>query len=85
VDFDENARTTRRGRMLMIERLQAGWPVAAVADALGATAKTVRRWRDHFAAEASAGLADRSSRPHHCPARLNSYAEAEIEACAASA
>jgi hypothetical protein len=29
MDIHENARTTRHGRMLMIERLHAGWPVAA--------------------------------------------------------
>ena len=42
MDIHENARTTRHGRMPMIERLHAGWSVAAVADTLGVTAKTVR-------------------------------------------
>ena len=34
-DMHQNARTTRHSRMLMIERLQSGWPVAAVAAAWG--------------------------------------------------
>jgi transposase InsO family protein len=80
MDIHENARTTRHGRMLMIGRLQAGWSVTAVAETLGVSAKTVRKWRDRFAAEGAAGLADRSSRPRCSPTRLNSQAAAEIEA-----
>src|SRR5271168_2261761 len=80
MDIHENARTTRHGRMLMIERLQAGWTVAAVAQAQGVTARTVRKWRDRFSAEGEAGLADRSSRPHHSPTRLAGHEEEDIEA-----
>jgi transposase InsO family protein len=56
--------------MPMVERLAAGWPVAAVAAAAGVTTKTVRTWRDRFAAEGEPGLRDRSCRPHRSPARL---------------
>ena len=80
MDVHENARTTRHSRMLMIERLQAGWTPAGVARALGVAAKTVRKWRERFAAEGIAGLADRSSRPHGSPSRLDWQAEEEIEA-----
>ena len=80
MDVHENARTTRHSRMLMIERLQAGWTVAGVASALGVTAKTVRKWRDRFDAEGATGLIDRSSRPHHSPNRLDTLAEEEIVA-----
>jgi len=66
--------------MLMVERLRAGWSVADVAVAMGVTAKTVRKWRDRFAAEGEAGLRDRSSRPHQSPMRLAAAREAEIEA-----
>jgi transposase InsO family protein len=75
----QNARTTRHRRMLMIERLQGGWPVPAVAAALGVDPKTVRKWRDRYAAEGAAGLRDRSSRPHHSPTRLDAGVAAEIE------
>lgn len=80
MDSHENARTMPWGRMLMVERLAAGWSVAEVAAAAGVTTKTVRKWRERFAAEGEPGLRDRSSRPHLSPARLPAAAEAEIEA-----
>ena len=80
MDVHQNARTTPRGRRLMIRRLAEGWTIAAVAAAFGVDAKTVRKWRDRYVAEGEAGLADRSSRPHHSPTRLGEPAEAEIEA-----
>jgi transposase InsO family protein len=79
MDAHENARTTPHSRMLIVERLVAGWPVAAVAAALGTSPRTVRKWRDRFAAEGELGLRDRSSRPHRSPTRLSAAAEAEIE------
>ena len=78
MDVHQNARTTRRGRLLMIQRLAEGWSVAAVAAAAGVTPKTVAKWRDRHAAEGAAGLVDRSSRPHHSPTRLGTADEAEI-------
>jgi transposase InsO family protein len=80
MDAHENARTTPHSRMLIVDRLAAGWTVAAVAAALGTSPRTVRKWRDRFAAEGEPGLRDRSSRPHRSPARLPAAAEAEIEA-----
>ena len=50
MDVHHNARTTRHSRMLMVQRLAGGWTVAAVAAAQGVTAKTVRKWRDRYAA-----------------------------------
>jgi transposase InsO family protein len=79
MDIHENARTTPRSRMLMIERLEAGWPVAAVAEAFGVDARTVRKWRERYRVEGQVGLTDRSSRPHSSPSRLDAAAEAQIE------
>jgi transposase InsO family protein len=79
MDIHKNARTTHLSRMLIIERLKSGWTVPAVAEALGVTGKTVRKWRDRFDAEGADGLPDRSSRPHHSPTRLDSQVEQEIE------
>jgi transposase InsO family protein len=76
----QNAKTTRHSRRLMITRLESGWSVGQVAAALGVDPKTVRKWRDRYAAEGGAGLTDRSSRPHVSPTRLSDAAEAEIEA-----
>ena len=47
---------------------------------MGVDPRTVRKWRDRHAAEGEAGLAERSSRPHRSPTRLDEAAEAEIEA-----
>ena len=78
MDVHENARTTPRSRMLIVERLEAGSTVAAVASAFGVDGRTVRKWRDRFRVEGAAGLGDRSSRPHSCPFRLDAAAETEI-------
>ena len=75
----QNARTTPRSRSLIVQRLQNGWTVTAVAQALGLDPKTVRKWRDRFAAEGEAGLKDRSSRPHQSPTRLSQEATDQIE------
>ena len=80
MDIHKNARTLPHSRMLIVERLAAGWSVAAVAAAAGVTAKTVRKWRDRHAAGSATGLADRSSRPHRSPRRLDSADEDAIEA-----
>jgi transposase InsO family protein len=80
MDMHQNARTTPHSRMLIVERLAAGWTVVAVAAAVGVDPKTVRKWRDRFAAEGAAGLRDRSSRPHRSPTRLAEAAADEIAA-----
>jgi transposase InsO family protein len=79
MDAHENARTTPHSRRLIVERLEQGQSVSAVAAALGTTPKTVRKWRDRFATEGAAGLRDRSSRPHRSPTRLSVDQHAAIE------
>lgn len=59
--------------------LAEGWTVAAVAASFGIDPKTVRKWRGRHVAPGEAGLADRSSRPHRSPARLDRQAEDAIE------
>jgi len=80
MDSHENARTTPRGRMLIVRRLAEGQTVIAVAAAMGVTARTVRKWRDRFAAEGLPGLRDRSARPLCSPTRLPPETTARIEA-----
>ena len=55
------------GRLLIVQRHQAGWPQAHIAKAMGISRKCVKTWLDRYAAEGEAGLRDRSSRPHSCP------------------
>ncbi len=73
-----NARLTVHGRKLIVERRRDGWKQAHIAAAMGISRKTVRYWLDRFATEGEAGLADRSSRPHHCPIRTPAEIEAQI-------
>jgi transposase InsO family protein len=73
-----NARTTVHGRLLIVERYQAGWPKAHIAKAMGISRQCVAKWIDRFGAEGSAGLADRSSRPRTCPGRTAAQVEARI-------
>ena len=80
MDIHQNARTTPSGRRLMVRRLAEGWTIRAVAVAFGVDARTVRKWRDRFAAEGGIGLVDRSSRPRRSPSQLPDAAVAEIVA-----
>ena len=82
MDVHENARTTPRSRMLMMELLEADWTIAADAAAVGVDGRMVREWRDRFrAGRPRRSGVDRSSRPRCSPPlRLDTAAEAEIEA-----
>jgi transposase InsO family protein len=73
-----NARLTVQSRLKVIERLEAGWPQAHVADAMGISRATVAKWAKRFRDEGVAGLADRSSRPHHSPRMVSEAAAAGI-------
>ena len=48
MDIHKNARIRPLSRMLIIERLNGGWCVPEVAEAVGVTGKTVRKWRVRF-------------------------------------
>jgi transposase InsO family protein len=66
-----NARLTQFGRLLLVQRItELGWPPALAAESLGVSRATAYKWLDRYRAEGSAGLADRPSRPHHCPHAL---------------
>jgi len=73
-----NARLTERGRMIMVERIAAGRPIAHVAAEMGIARKTATKWWRRWLAEGPAGLADRSSRPGRCPHRTTSRLERQI-------
>jgi transposase InsO family protein len=62
-----NAPMTPRGRLIMIERIALGRPIAHVAAEMGVARKTADKWWRRWVAEGEAGLEDRSSRPHRCP------------------
>lgn len=64
-----NARLTVHGRRLAVERVHAGWRVADVAAQLGCSRTTIYKWLARYAAAGSAGLIERTSRPHRTPTR----------------
>jgi transposase InsO family protein len=71
---------TPRGRMIMIDRIVAGRPIAHVAAEMGVSRKTVDKWWRRWLAEGEPGLLDRSSRPHRCPHQTPARLEARIVA-----
>jgi transposase InsO family protein len=73
-----NARLTVHGRLLIVQRRQAGMPKSHIAAAMGVSRGCVKKWIDRFDQEGLAGLHDRSSRPHHSPSRISEELEQQI-------
>jgi transposase InsO family protein len=73
-----NARLTVHGRLLIVQRHQAGWPKAHIAAAMGVSRKCVRTWIERFSIEGEAGLRDRACRPHRTPTRTPVEVEERI-------
>jgi transposase InsO family protein len=64
MNVHKNARLTLHGRERIVWQVESGQRPAAVAKAAGVCPRTVRKWVDRYRREGSAGLQDRSSRPH---------------------
>ena len=73
-----NARLTPQGRLLLCQRIEAGWPVAQVAEAMGISRDRAYVWWRRYQAEGVTGLEDRSSRPRRCPTRTKPSRERRI-------
>lgn len=73
-----NAPMTPRGRMIMIERIASGRPVAHVAAEMGVSRKTANKWWRRWLNEGADGLEDRSSRPRRCPHQTPARVERQI-------
>ena len=73
-----NAPMTPRGRMILIERIESGRPIAHVAAEMGVSRKTADKWWRRWRTEGEAGLEDRSSRPHRCPHQTSVARERQI-------
>ena len=69
---------TPRGRMIMIERISSGRPIAHVAAEMGVSRKTADKWWRRWLTEGACGLEDRSSRPHGCPHQTSAARERRI-------
>ena len=78
MNIHRNARLTPKGREVLVGRLQRGERAEDVATAMGVSIRTVYKWRQRYRDEGLAGLADRSSRPAHSPARTAAPVEAAV-------
>jgi transposase len=76
----KNARLTPKGREVMLARLQAGQHQVDVAQAMGVSLTTVKKWLRRYRAEGLPRLLDRSSRPGRCPRQLPAGMRAQIVA-----
>jgi transposase InsO family protein len=73
-----NARLTPTGRLLLCQRIEAGWPVAHAAKSMGISRDRAYVWWNRYRAEGVAGLEDRSSRPRHSPTRTKASKERRL-------
>jgi transposase InsO family protein len=73
-----NARLTPAGRLVMVQRIAAGRPVAHVAAEMGVSRTTAWRWWRRWQVEGQAGLVDRSSIARTHPRRTPACTETRI-------
>ena len=73
-----NAPLTTRGRLILVERIASGRPVAHVAAEMGISRRTADKWWRRWLVEGEAGLEDRSSRPRRCPHQTPARLERRI-------
>jgi transposase InsO family protein len=64
MDIHKNARLTPLGRERLVNMVLSGQTPQAAGEAVGVCPRTVRKWVKRYQSEGSAGLQDRSSRPH---------------------
>jgi transposase InsO family protein len=79
MNIHKNARMTVHGRVLLIERIEAGWRVADAARAAGVSERTACKWLARHRAGGMAALNDRRPVAARCPHRLPPERIAQIE------
>jgi transposase InsO family protein len=74
-----NAPLTETGRLRLARCVvEDGWPVRRAAERFQVSHTTAARWAARYRQLGPAGMADRSSRPRHSPARLPARTERRI-------
>lgn len=73
-----NARLAPAGRMILVQRVASGRPVAHVAKEMGISRPTAYRWVNRYREEGPPGLEDRSSKPKSCPHATSPAKTAEV-------
>ncbi|SDR95444.1 IS481 family transposase [Microlunatus soli] len=67
-----NAALTPRARLRLARLVvDAGWTYTTAAKMFMVAPKTAKKWADRYRAEGTAGMSDRSSRPHKSPTRTS--------------
>lgn len=74
-----NAPLTVEGRRRLVERVDAGRPIAHVAAEAGVSRQCLSKWHARWVEDGEDGLADRSSQPHGSPSRTAAAVAARIE------
>jgi transposase IS481 family protein/integrase-like protein len=65
-----NAPLTELGRLRLARLIvEQGWPAARAAERFQVSRPAAHRWATRYQEQGAAGMADRSSRPHHSPRR----------------
>lgn len=74
-----NAPLTPTGRLRLARCIvEDGWPPRRAAERFQVAVTTARRWAGRYRDHGEAGMADRSSRPHHSPRRTPTRTERRI-------
>ncbi|MFE5669967.1 IS481 family transposase [Streptomyces niveus] len=74
-----NAPLTETGRLRLARCVvDDGWPLRRAAERFQVSPTTARRWARRYRELGGAGMADRSSRPHHSPRRTPARTERRI-------
>ncbi|RAV05246.1 IS481 family transposase [Mycolicibacterium sp. GF69] len=74
-----NAPLSETGRLRLARCIvDDGWPLRRAAERFQVSVGTAVRWRDRYLELGEAGMADRSSRPHHSPNRTPTRTERRI-------
>src|SRR4051812_33157181 len=78
LQMHRNARLTPAGRLLLCQRIEAGWPIAHAAETMGMSRDRAYVWWRRYQADGAGGLEDRSSRPHRSPTKTKPSRERRI-------
>jgi transposase InsO family protein len=74
-----NALLTPRARLRLARLVvDSGWTYSAAAKMFMVSPRTARKWADRYRVEGQAGMADRSSRPHHSPSKTPEQLKRQI-------
>jgi transposase InsO family protein len=74
-----NAPLSETGRLRLARCVvEDKWPLRRAAERFQVSTTTAKRWADRYRSDGPAGMSDRSSRPHHSPARTPNRTERRI-------